>query len=235
MIETLRLWLSGSTMPVVSAVLMGLLAAMSPCALACSITAVGYLGRDISSRARILWNGALYTLGRALTYCLLAWTILLLLHSGAEVPAVKQLLTSHTRLILGAILLLMGVWMLVEPYVHLRGITINTAHMKLRGSLGALVIGMLLALAFCPYSGMLFFAGLIPMAAGTTGGSFLPIVFAIATAAPVLLVAGVWAFSANALGRTMGYLKIFQLWLNRIVAILFVLVGIYYTYTFFIS
>lgn len=228
MIETLRLWLSGSSMPVVSAVLMGLLSAMSPCALACSITAVGYLGRDISSRTRILWNGALYTLGRAITYCLLAWVIMWLLHSGAEVPAIKQVLTSHTTLILGAILLLMGIWMLVEPYIHLRGININTGRLQLHGSLGALVIGMLLALAFCPYSGMLFFAGLIPMAAGTMGGWLLPIVFAIATAVPVLLVAGVWAFSANALGQTMGYLKTIQLWLNRIVAVLFIAIGIYY-------
>lgn len=228
MIETLRLWLSGSTMPIVSAVLMGLLAAMSPCALACSITAVGYLGRDISSRTRILWNGALYTLGRAITYCVLAWVIMWLLHYGAEVPAVKQMLTSHTTLILGSILLLMGIWMLVEPYIHLRGISINTNRVQVHGSWGALVIGMLLALAFCPYSGMLFFAGLIPMAAGTTGGWLLPIVFAIATAAPVLLVAGVWAFSAHALGQTMGYLKTFQLWLNRIVAVLFIAIGIYY-------
>lgn len=228
MIETFRLWLSGSTMPFVSAILMGLLSAMSPCALACSITAVGYLGRDVSSRTRILWNGAMYTLGRIITYCLLAWGIMLLLHQGAEVPAVKLLLTSHTRLILGGILLLMGVWMLVEPYIHLRGIQIDTSHVRLRGSVGALVIGMLLALAFCPYSGMLYFAGLIPMAASTTGGWLLPILFAIATALPVLLVAGVWAFSANALGKTMGWLQAFQLWFNRIVAVAFIGFGIYY-------
>jgi len=228
MIETLRFWLSSSTMPVASAFLMGLLAAMSPCALACSITAVGYLGHDVSSRSRILWNGVMYTLGRIITYCLLAWGILLLLHQGMEVPAIKQLLTSHTRSILGIILLLMGLWMFLEPYIHLRGIQIETGRVRFRGSIGALAIGMLLALAFCPYSGMLYFAGLIPMAASSAGGWLLPVVFAIATALPVLLVAGVWAFSANALGRTMGWLQVFQLWINRIVAVMFIGFGIYY-------
>jgi len=230
MIQTLRLWLSASSVPVLSATLMGLLSAMSPCALACSITAVGYLGRDVSSRSRTLWNGAMYTLGRTVTYCLLAWTIMWLLRQGAEVPAVKELLTSHTKLVLGLILLLMGVWMLVEPYIHLRSITIDTSNVRLRGSVGALVIGMLLALAFCPYSGMLYFAGLIPMAASTAGGWLLPVVFAVATALPVLVVAGVWAFSANALGRTMGWLRVFQVWFNRIVAVAFIVAGCYYLF-----
>ena len=97
--------------------------------------------------------------------------------------------------------------------------------------MGALLLGILFAMAFCPTSGLFYFGMLIPMSAETTAGYLLPLVFAIATALPVLLVAWILAYSMQSLGKVMGHIAIFQRWFNRIVALLFIAVGAYYIIT----
>ena len=97
-----------------------------------------------------------------------------------------------------------------------------------RGGWGALLVGVLFALAFCPTSGLFYFGMLIPMAAGTTAGYLLPVVFAVATALPVLVVAWVLAFSVQRIGTLYGRLVGLQRWLNRLAGVLFLLVGLYY-------
>jgi threonine/homoserine/homoserine lactone efflux protein len=74
---------------------------------------------------------------------------------------------------------------------------------------------------------------LIPMSAEATAGYLLPLVFAIATALPVLVVAWVLAYSMQSLGKVMGKIAAFQRWFNRLVALLFIGVGIYYSITMF--
>ena len=56
--------LMNSGLPVVTAFVLGLLTAISPCPLATNITAIGFISRDIGNRKRIFRNGLLYTLGR---------------------------------------------------------------------------------------------------------------------------------------------------------------------------
>ena len=100
-----------------------------------------------------------------------------------------------------------------------------------KGTLGTFILGLLFAMAFCPTSGMLYFGMLIPMSAAESGGYMLPVVYAIATSLPVLVAAWVIAYSIKSLGKLMDKIAIFQRWFNRIVAILFILVGLYYTIT----
>ena len=52
---------------------------------------------------------------------------------------------------------------------------------------GSFLLGILFALAFCPYSAVLYFGVLIPMSFKSTGGIALPAVFAIGTGLPVLI------------------------------------------------
>ena len=65
--------LNNSSTPVLTAFLLGLLTAISPCPLATNIAAVGFIGRNIENRKRVFINGLLYTLGRVLSYTLLAF------------------------------------------------------------------------------------------------------------------------------------------------------------------
>ena len=77
-----------------------------------------------------------------------------------------------------------------------------------KGGWGAFLLGVLFAMAFCPSSGMFYFGMLIPMSATATMGYLLPVVFAVATALPVLIVAWILAFSAGEIGKFYGRVHI---------------------------
>ena len=68
---------------------------------------------------------------------------------------------------------------------------------------------------------------LIPMSAVESEGYLLPVIFALATGIPVMLVAWVLAYSVAGIGKFYNRVQIFQKWFNTWVAILFLLVGIY--------
>ena len=51
-----------------------------------------------------------------------------------------------------------------------------------------------------------------------------------ATGLPVMAVAWVLAYSVSSIGNFYKRIGIFQKWFNRIVAVLFILVGVYYGY-----
>ena len=106
--------------------------------------------------------------------------------------------------------------------------------LKNKGSWGALLLGVLFSLAFCPTSGVFYFGMLIPMSAAETGGYLLPIVFAIATGLPVIIVAWILAYSVAGLGKFYNRIQVFQKWMNKIIALLFIAVGIYYAITFYL-
>jgi threonine/homoserine/homoserine lactone efflux protein len=75
---------------------------------------------------------------------------------------------------------------------------------------------------------------LIPMSASVSMGYLLPILFAIATALPVLVVAWILAFSAGQIGTVYGKMQTIQKWLNIAVGVLFIVIGIYYYLTIYI-
>ena len=69
--EYLQNLLDNSSLPVVTAFLLGLLTAISPCPLATNIAAIGYLSKDIANKRQVFRNGLLYTLGRIVACSLL--------------------------------------------------------------------------------------------------------------------------------------------------------------------
>lgn len=97
-----------------------------------------------------------------------------------------------------------------------------------------LLLGVVFALAFCPYSGVLYFAMLIPLTVSSASGLYLPVVFALATGLPVIIFAWLLAYSVGSVGRLYNHIKIFELWFRRVVAVLFIGVGIYYLLRLFV-
>ena len=71
---------------------------------------------------------------------------------------------------------------------------------KGQGLWGSFLLGVVFALAFCPYSGALYFGMLIPMTISSASGLYLPIVFAIGTGLPVILFTYLLAFAAHRVG-----------------------------------
>lgn len=82
--EYLQHLLDGSTVPILTAFLLGLLTAVSPCPLATNIAAVGYISKDLENRRRIFFSGLLYTLGRVAAYTLLGAVLIAVLRAGGE-------------------------------------------------------------------------------------------------------------------------------------------------------
>ena len=91
-----------------------------------------------------------------------------------------------------------------------------------------LFIGILFALAFCPYSGVLYFGMLIPMTLSSGSGLLLPVIFAIATGIPVIVFAWLIAYAVAGVGKLYNGIKVFELWFRRVVAALFISIGLYY-------
>ena len=69
--EFLQQLFENSQAPIISAFVLGLMTAISPCPLATNITAVAYIGKDVEDKKRVFRNGLIYTLGRAISYTLL--------------------------------------------------------------------------------------------------------------------------------------------------------------------
>lgn len=229
--DWLQTLLDNSSTPVWTAFLLGLLTALSPCPLATNIAAIGFIGKDIENRKRIFRNGLLYTLGRILSYTLLGVVWILILKEGSNMFGIQKTIGVWGELVLGPLLFLIGLFMLLGDRLNLPqfGFQGNAEGLARKGGWGALF-----ALAFCPTSGVFYFGMLIPMSATATAGYLLPVVFAIATAIPVLVVAWILAFSVQQLGSFYGKMQKVQKWMNRIVGVLFIVIGIYYSWIMYL-
>lgn len=227
--------LDNSQLPILTAFILGLLTAISPCPLATNITAIGYIGKSIENRHRMFLNGLLYTLGRVVGYAGLGAILIYIVRTGEDFFMIQKYVSKWGELLIAPALILIGFFMLVGHHLQLQkfGFLGNVEGRQLRGSWGSFLLGLLFALAFCPTSGVLYFGMLIPLSAQVAEGYFLPIVFALATGIPVILVAWVLAFSISSIGGFYNKMQILQWWLNRIVALLFIAVGAYYAVMFY--
>lgn len=222
--------LDNSTAPALTAFILGLITAISPCPLATNISAIGYISKDIENRRRIFRNGILYTVGRIIAYTVLGIVLISILKEGASVFGIQKSIGKWGELIIGPLLLLIGIFMMFGHKLNLPqfGFGGNGEGLARKGGWGALLLGILFAMAFCPTSGVFYFGMLIPMSVTASAGCLLPILFAIATALPVLAVAWILAFSVEKVGEFYGKLRSIQKWLNIIVSVIFIATGIYY-------
>jgi len=225
--ELLTDLLDRSSFPVLSSFILGLLTAISPCPLATNITAVGYISRNIENRNRVFINGLIYTTGRAISYIGLAF----LLYFGADQVKLSGFFQRYGEKILGPLLIIIGLLMLgifSFNFPAFRRFTEKFQQNERNRYWDALVLGIVFALAFCPYSGVLYFGMLIPMTISSASGLLLPVVFAVATGIPVIIFAWLIAYTISGVGKLYNQLKIFELWFRRVIAVLFIGVGIYY-------
>ena len=166
-------------------------------------------------------------MGRVLSYTLLAF----ILFAGADQFKISGLFQKYGEKVIGPLLIIIGIFMFDFIRLNIPGIGKigdKLGESKGREYLNSVLLGMLFALAFCPYSGVLYFGMLIPMTISSPAGMTLPVIFAIATAIPVIIFAWLIAFTLNGVGRFYNGLRQFEFWFRRVVAVLFIGVGIYY-------
>jgi cytochrome c-type biogenesis protein len=231
--DFLQTILDNSQYSFLTAIILGLMTAISPCPLATNISAIGFISRDIENRRRVFINGLVYTLGRAISYTGLA----LIIFFGASKMHVSMIFQGWGERLLGPVLILVGLLMLDIIKIKLPGFSGLTDKIGENGKgsyWSTLLLGMVFALAFCPYSGVLYFVMLIPMTVTSAGGLYLPVLFAIATGLPVIIFAWLLAYAVGNVGKLYNRIKLFELWFRRVVSVIFIAVGIYYILIFFI-
>jgi cytochrome c biogenesis protein CcdA len=233
--EYLQHLLDNNTTPFWTAIILGLMTAISPCPLATNITAIGFISKDIENKRKVFINGLLYTLGRAVSYTSLG----IVLFFGASKFHVAKLFQTYGERILGPLLIILGILMLDVikiKFPGFSGLTDKLASNNKKGnSWSAFILGLIFALAFCPYSGVLYFGVLIPISIVSPSGLYLPFVFAIATGLPVIIIAWLLAYSVSGIGGFYHKLKSFEKWFRVVVSVLFIIVGLYYSYIFYLK
>jgi cytochrome c-type biogenesis protein len=225
--EFLQSILDNSQYSFITAFILGLMTAISPCPLATNISAIGFISRNLENRRKVFLSGLIYTLGRVISYTGLA----VIIYFGASKMDVAQIFQGWGEKILGPLLILIGLFMLDIINIKFPGFSKLTEKIGEKGEgsyWGSLLLGMVFALAFCPYSGVLYFVMLIPISIASASGLYLPAVFAIATGLPVIIFAWLLAYAVGNVGKLYNRIKIFELWFRRVVAVVFIGVGIYY-------
>lgn len=224
--------LGTSSVPIVAAFFIGLMMAISPCPLATNLTAVAYIAQRSEGGRNTLLVGSLYTLGRMVTYVGIAALIVVL---GLNIQAISIFLQAYGERLLGPLLIVIGVVMLgfVRLPVSLGSARYQAAKQRVterlagRRFLGPFLLGILFALSFCPFSAVLYFGMLVPLALREHDPIIVPSVFAIATGLPVVVLSLLLVQGIAMAGRAVQQVQSVERWLRRGAGAVFILAGVY--------
>jgi cytochrome c-type biogenesis protein len=212
-----------------SALWLGVLTSISPCPLATNIAAISYIGRKVGNSRQVFLTGLLYTLGRTLAYLGLAFV---LVASVLSVPQISLFLQKYMHLALGPLLIVVGMFLLGLIEFDMGGGGMGEGLQKRVDALGiwgALLLGVVFALTFCPTSAALFFGSLVPLSLKVNSSVTLPVVYGVGTALPVMVFAVLLATSAKSVGKAYNVLAKIEWWARMLTGGIFVLVGIYFS------
>lgn len=230
--DILQSLIGNYNIPILSAFILGLMTAISPCPLATNITATAFISKNISSKRKVFLSGLLYSLGRGFSYTAIG----LILYFGASKFYIARFFNQNGEKYLGPLLIIIGLIML--NIIELNFLGKSNFQEKLsekfkdKGLLGSFLIGVIFALAFCPYSGALFFGMLIPMSIASADGLYLPIVFAFGTGLPVILFTYLLAFTAGKIGIFYNRITKIEKVMRTVAGVVFILTGLYYVFIF---
>jgi cytochrome c-type biogenesis protein len=227
--EFLNTLIDQYNIPLLTAFVLGIMTSISPCPLATNITAIAYISKDIKTTRHTLISGLIYTLGRAISYMLLA----VLIYFGFSTFQVAKIFQGWGDKVLGIILILIALVMFGVIKINIGSKNEKIEKIKqwlaTKGHIGTLLLGILFALAFCPYSGVLFFGILIPLVLKSTESLLLPPLFALGTGLPVIIFSFILAFSVEKISRVYNAMNKIEKVMRYSVATVFLLAGVYYS------
>ena len=228
MTEIINSLINNYNIPILTAFLLGVLTSISPCPLATNITAIAYISKEIKTAKHTLLNGIFYTLGRGASYTILAT----LIYFGLSSFQISSIFQGWGDKILGPVLIIIGLLMFGTIKINFGkgGERIEKIKIWLaqKGFIGSFLLGMLFALAFCPYSGVLFFGVLIPLVLKSAEDLLLPPIFALGTGLPVIIFSFIIAFAVQKLSQVFQIMQKIEKIMRYSVATIFVMAGIYY-------
>jgi cytochrome c biogenesis protein CcdA len=213
-----------------SALWLGIMTSISPCPLATNVAAISFLAKKITHPFLVLLSGVAYTIGRMATYAILGF---IFINSILSIPQVAQFLEKYMVKAFGPILIVTGLILLDVIKINFPGLSLSQKHhnkLAEAGVPGALLLGAVFALAFCPVSAALFFGSLIPLALQSKFGVTLPFIYGIGTGLPVLMFAIAIAMGVSSLSRWFNKLTKLEYYMRKVTGIVFILVGLYYVW-----
>jgi cytochrome c-type biogenesis protein len=213
---------------ILTALWLGVLTSISPCPLATNVAAISYIGKDLSSQARVFASGIAYTMGRVFSYAAIG----VLLSVGlSSVPDVANFLQRYMNAILGPMLISAGI--ILFGFISFNLPAFNADRFKgLAGKsmvAGPFLLGVIFSMAFCPVSAALFFGSLIPLALTVHSPLIFPSLYGLGTGLPVIFSAFLIAFGMHSLSGFFRGVSRFEKWARYATGFIFVLVGCYYS------
>lgn len=219
--------LNNNSLPVVTAMFLGLIIAFSPCPLTTNILAIGFINKNIETKRKVFINGVFYTLGMSFSYFMLA----LIISSGANLLAISSWFQLYSEKILAPLLIIIGILLLNIIPFNIPQVWNPAKRLQEKGVSNyfeAFLLGALFALAFCPNSAVLYFGMLIPLTIVNASQLYLPLVFSITAGIPVIIFAWVLAYTLSKLENFYSRVKHFGNYFRKFIGVLFIGVGIYY-------
>lgn len=217
-----------NTFPIFTAFILGLLTILDPCTLMTSITAIGFIDREISNKRRVLSNGLMFVTGKLVTYILLSIPFMM----GAQTSGLQHLLDEWGEPILAGFLLICGVLLLFAGHHHHNhdhGMSKWLQAVDNQSSgFWSFMLGIFFAIAFCPHRLIYFITMIdITLTLPMSWGWMMPIVFGLATGLPIMIIAWLISYSAVEIANLTNRMSSFEKWFRYICSILFLSAGVY--------
>lgn len=213
---------------IVSAFILGLLVALNPCQLAINLSALTYLNNHSSPQTNLMSKGWLYVLGRSTTYAVLGIVLIILIMQGENIGWMQNVMDKG-EIILPYLMIVIGIYLIVRIFHHHHhGENCHSCGktIKKRGPFGAFILGMTLALAFCPETAIMYFGMLVPLGVPNTLGWIVPVMFAFGAALPILIMSYLMTKATEQALKFESRFRHFQQWANGFFGLLFVTAGI---------
>ncbi len=215
--------------PFVAAFILGILGAFSPCQLSTNVAAFAFISRDVGETRRVTRSVLAYLLGKIVVYSAVGGAAILL---GLQLAQVSIPVVVFTRRALGPVLVVLGLLMLgiiklSIPLFAQVSERLRREFGKRHDPRGSFLLGIAFSFAACPTLFVLFFGTLIPLAVATQiEGLTFPAVFAVGTTFPLMLFVALLAFGTQSITPLVKKLRAADVWVSRVAAVVFILVGI---------
>lgn len=212
--------------PLLTALLFGLLGAIAPCQLSTNAGALAYVSSRAADRGAVARSALAYLLGKVLVYTLVGVAVIL---AGRQLAQNAIPVIVVARKILGPLMMLLGLYFLGLVPLHFsfgQGFADWLEARSGSGASGAFLLGIAFSFAMCPTLFLLFFGLTIPLALRSPAGIVYPGVFALGTTLPLLVLTGLLATGIRA---TKGYLtqaRRINTWIRPVAAIVLILAGL---------
>lgn len=219
-------------LPLVSALLFGLMGTLAPCQLSTNVAALAFLSRGAGNTRRLWGQTLAFISGKVTVYLLVGGGVVLLSLQLNQVSETVIPVVVVARRALGPLLVIVGLFMLglVKLPVSLGGrfsawLENKVGHQQ--GMIPAYLLGVAFSFTFCPTLFWLFFGLTIPLAIASPGGVLFPGVFALGTVLPVLGLAAVIASGRVNMGAFVKRFKTANVWVQKVVGVIFIVIGLH--------